>query len=236
MLRAMSGLRAVLVGGVLLLVAAGGAAGSALPLPLEDADLGRYWMSDAQHVRYRAVRTQARDPRGLVPLIVFLHGDGQDGNDNQAQPDGRGNGSFERVDAARARGIALDYVAPQTTAAYWPPRRVAAVVADALARWPIDPRRIYLTGLSDGETLCGMHSRPGPGALWPRCRCRAGPNWPALLRSGMCRNGYSMARATMTPTSSVAMAGRWWVRARWCARCARWVAGRATASIPKATL
>ena len=29
---------------------------------------------------------------------------------------------------------------------------MAAVVRDALARWPIDPRRIVLTGISDGAT------------------------------------------------------------------------------------
>ena len=58
----------------------------------------------------------------------------------------------ELVDAARRGGIPLVYVVPQTTGAYWPPDRVLAVVRDALARWPIDPRRIYLTGISDGAT------------------------------------------------------------------------------------
>lgn len=166
----MTGLRVALVSGALLLVAVCRAAGSVPLLPLEDAELGRYWTSDAQHVPYRAVRTQAPGKHALLPLIVFLHGDGQDGNDNQAQLDGRGNGSFELVDAARARGVALVYVAPQTTAAYWPPRRVAAVVADALARWPIDPRRIYLTGLSDGATGVWDTLK-----AWPGCFAAAVP-------------------------------------------------------------
>lgn len=119
---------------------------------LEDAELGVHWTADAQRVPYRAVQTPGRRGRESLPLIVFLHGDWQDGNDNRSQLAGRGNGSYELVDAAREDRIPLVYVAPQTTGAYWPPARVAAVVADALAHWPIDPRRIVLTGISDGAT------------------------------------------------------------------------------------
>ncbi len=119
---------------------------------LVDADLAKAWTADPAHVPYRAIETAGRRDRELLPLIVFLHGDWQDGTDNESQLAGRGNGSFELVDAARDAGIPLVYVAPQTTAAYWPPDRVAAVVRDALVRWPIDPRRIYLTGISDGAT------------------------------------------------------------------------------------
>ncbi len=119
---------------------------------LEDAELARFRTSDAQHVPYRAIATPGRRDDERVPLIVFLHGDWQDGTDNESQLAGRGNGSYELVDAAREGGIPLVYVAPQTTGAYWPPARVAAVVADALKRWPIDKRRILLTGISDGAT------------------------------------------------------------------------------------
>lgn len=119
---------------------------------LTDAELARYWTPDAQHVPYRAIQTTGRRDAEKLPLIVFLHGDWQDGTDNQSQLAGRGNGSYELVDAARRSGIPLLYVVPQTTGAYWPPRRVAAVVADAIKRWPVDPRRIYLTGISDGAT------------------------------------------------------------------------------------
>ena len=101
---------------------------------------------------YRAIETPGRRDGERLPLIVFLHGDWQDGTDNKSQLAGHGNGSFELVDRARDGGIPLVYVAPQTTGAYWPPDRVVAVVRDALARWPIDPRRIYLTGISDGAT------------------------------------------------------------------------------------
>jgi len=125
------------------------------PLPgaqLEDAELAKYATTDARRVPYRAIETPGRLDGEKLPLIVFLHGDWQDGTDNESQLAGRGNGSYELVDAAREAGIPLVYAAPQTTNAYWPPARVAAVVADALRRWPIDPRRIYLTGISDGAT------------------------------------------------------------------------------------
>lgn len=128
------------------------ACGISAAAPLDDAELGKYRTPDAQQVPYRAIETPGRRDGEKLPLVVFLHGDWQDGIDNESQLAGRGNGSYELVDAARDGGIPLVYVAPQTTGAYWPPMRVAAVVADALERWPIDPRRIVLTGISDGAT------------------------------------------------------------------------------------
>lgn len=137
---------------LLVLVLAVTAHGHAAAAELEDAELAKYWTADAARVPYRAIQTPGRRDGEKLPLVVFLHGDWQDGTDNQSQLAGRGNGSYELVDAAREDGIALVYVAPQTTDAYWPPARVAAVVRDALARFPIDRRRIYLTGISDGAT------------------------------------------------------------------------------------
>ena len=119
-------------------------------LAVEDEELAAY--SAASGNDYRAITTPGRRNGELLPLVVFLHGDGQDGTDNESQLGGYGNGSMELIDTAVQGGIPLVYVAPQTTDAYWPPTRIDAVVADALKRFPIDPRRIVLTGLSSGAT------------------------------------------------------------------------------------
>lgn len=140
--------RRLLTVGLLIAVCALAAPAAAL----EDAELARFHTPDSLHVSYRAIEAPGRRDGGRLPLIVFLHGDWQDGTDNESQLAGHGNGSFELVDAARAAHVPLVYVAPQTTGAYWPPDRVVAVVRDALKRWPIDPRRIVLTGISDGAT------------------------------------------------------------------------------------
>ncbi|MDE2083309.1 MAG: prolyl oligopeptidase family serine peptidase [Xanthomonadaceae bacterium] len=126
--------------------------------------LAKHWTPDALHVPYRSIETPGRINGEKLPLIVFLHGDWQDGTNNESQLAGYGNGSMLWLDQAIHGNIPLVYVAPQTTGAYWPPRRVAAVVRDALKRFPIDPRRIYLTGVSDGGTGVWDAFK-----TWPEC-------------------------------------------------------------------
>jgi len=131
---------------------------------VENADLGKYRTADALEVPYRAIETPGRRNGEKIPLIVFLHGDWQDGTDNESQLAGYGNGSMELIDAAIQGGVPLVYAAPQTTGAYWPPDRIAATVRDAMTRWPIDPRRIVLTGISDGATGVWDALK-----AWPQC-------------------------------------------------------------------
>jgi predicted peptidase len=131
---------------------------------VEYAQLAKYRTADAQHVPYRAIVTPGREHGERLPLVVFLHGDWQDGDDNEAQLAGYGNGSLELVDRAIEGNIPLVYIAPQTSGGYWPPRRVAAAIADALGRFPVDPRRIVLTGISDGGTGVWDALK-----AWPQC-------------------------------------------------------------------
>ena len=131
---------------------------------VDEARLGKYWTADAEKVPYRAIETPGRRNGEKLPLIVFLHGDWQDGTDNVSQLAGYGNGSMELIDQAIDGGVPLVYAAPQTTGAYWPPGRVEAVVRDAIARWPIDPRRVILTGISDGGTGVWDALK-----TWPQC-------------------------------------------------------------------
>jgi predicted peptidase len=138
--------------GALLLSAVALHLSPSIAAPVADDELARFTTDDPMHVPYRAIVTPGAHAGERLPLIVFLHGDWQDGTDNESQLVGHGNGSMELVDRARDGGVPLVYVAPQTTDAYWPPARVLATVRDALARFPIDPRRIILTGVSDGGT------------------------------------------------------------------------------------
>jgi len=127
--------------------------------------LDKYWTADAMHVPYRAMVTPGRDSGELLPLVVFLHGAWQDGDDNEAQLAGYGNGSLELVDTALDGDVPLVYVAPQVGEEYWPPQRVAVVVRDVLTRFPIDPHRIYLTGISDGGTGVWDALKAWPGCF-----------------------------------------------------------------------
>lgn len=92
-------------------------------------------------------------PHGArLPLIVFLHGAGQNGDDNEAQIAYGANGALQLLDAAVRRRIPVLFAAPQNPIDYWKPADVMAVIADIEARWPVDRRRVYLTGLSSGGT------------------------------------------------------------------------------------
>ena len=142
---------------------------------VDDAGLGKYWTEDALKVPYRAIETPGRRNGEKLPLIVFLHGDWQDGTDNASQLAGYGNGSMELIDQAIDGGVPIVYAAPQTTGAYWPPARIAAVVRDALARWPIDPRRVILTGISDGGT-----------GVWDALK-----TWPGCFAAGVPMSGMT---------------------------------------------
>jgi predicted peptidase len=135
-----------------MLLALGAICASSSSFAIKDDALARLWTADAQKVPYRAIQTPGAGKHQRVPLIIFLHGDYQDGTDNQSQLGGYGNGSMKLIDQALADKLPLVYIAPETTKGYWPPARIAAVVHDALQRFPIDPRRVILTGISDGGT------------------------------------------------------------------------------------
>ena len=119
---------------------------------VELAELRALRTSGVPAFAYRVIETPGRRNGERIPLIVFLHGSGQNGTDNASQLDGHGNGSLELVDTALAGRIPIVYAAPQVDADYWPPAQVLAVVRDVLARFRVDPRRIIVTGISDGGT------------------------------------------------------------------------------------
>jgi predicted peptidase len=147
----------------------------AIASAVENSALDKFWTSDPLHVPYRAIVTPGRQNEEKLALIVFLHGDWQDGTNNESQLGGYGNGSMQLIDAAIKSHIPFVYIAPETTSGYWPPARVAAAVRDALTRFPVDPRRIVLTGISDGGT-----------GVWDAFKA-----WPACFAAGVPMSGMT---------------------------------------------
>lgn len=91
-------------------------------------------------------------PHEKLPLIVFLHGSGQNGDDNEDQIAYGANGAMQLLDAARTQHKPILFAAPQSPQDYWVPAKVMAVIAAIEKRWPVDRDRIVLTGLSSGGT------------------------------------------------------------------------------------
>ena len=86
------------------------------------------------------------EPERRWPLLLFLHGAGERG-DSLAAVTVHGPIKERRA----GRDLPFVIVAPQVPAGgRWTVGRVAAALDDALARYRVDPDRVYLTGLSMG--------------------------------------------------------------------------------------
>jgi predicted esterase len=80
------------------------------------------------------------------PLIVFLHGSGERGNDLSALKD-KGPQGF--INAGHP--LPFIVVTPQCPRReWWSPRRVGLLVDEIQEKYRVDPKRIYITGLSMG--------------------------------------------------------------------------------------
>jgi predicted peptidase len=115
------------------------------------------------------------------PAILFLHGRGESGTDNQRQIE---VGLPRFVDADPDAWPFL-IIAPQKPALdrLWPEFQpgLAAMLAEVDARWPSDPSRRYLTGLSQGGNGTLELARALPwtfAAVAPVC------GWANPMRAG----------------------------------------------------
>ena len=82
------------------------------------------------------------------PLVLFLHGSGERGGDLELVK----REGLPRV-VEREASFPLAVVAPQCPereAWYRYPRTLIALLDHVLASWPVDPARVYLTGMSMG--------------------------------------------------------------------------------------
>ena len=94
------------------------------------------------------VPPEAMQPGEPRPLVVFLHGAGEIGNNNITQVGGNIDNLLE---AARQRGALL--YAPQAPGNWSPTSRtdqVMDMVDQAISTYNVDPNRLYVTGLSMG--------------------------------------------------------------------------------------
>jgi predicted peptidase len=129
--------------------------------------VAREWKApDGSLVRYRWSEPGKIEPGRRYPLVLFLHGSGERGDDNRIQVR---HGVRPILDAARRLGEPCFLIAPQCPdERWWSPMDaqfkhlvaarqpnplldpVLALVDEIMATRPVDPRRFYVTGLSMG--------------------------------------------------------------------------------------
>ena len=108
---------------------------------------------------YRLLKPAAVEEGKKYPLVIFLHGSGERGDDNKAQLK---HGVAEFASAERMKKFPCFFIAPQCPkGASWaafgkgfedgkPGKLVLDLIEKTCKELPIDTKRIYLTGLSMG--------------------------------------------------------------------------------------
>lgn len=103
----------------------------------------------------------AAKPRAGWPLVVFLHGSGERGDDLQ-KVKAHGPPKY----AAAGRRFPFVLVAPQIPdEESWHSDELDALIADLLATLPVDPQRVLLTGLSLGGIGTWRYAMDHPARL-----------------------------------------------------------------------
>lgn len=84
------------------------------------------------------------------PLLVFLHGRGERGDDlNKLMMQGTPPFHYDDYPVLNKNFILLSPQLPKTLK-YWVPRDLQMVIASIMEKYRVDPSRIYLTGISMG--------------------------------------------------------------------------------------
>lgn len=111
---------------------------------------------------YRLLKPESYDPKQKYPLVIFLHGAGERGNNNEAQlvhgvpefakPENRQKYPCFLIAPQCPRGDRwADWDAKQQTSKPLEPLRLVSELIDQVQKeYSIDPNRIYVTGLSMG--------------------------------------------------------------------------------------
>jgi predicted peptidase len=127
----------------------------------------REWKApDGTVVKYRWSAPETLEPGKTYPLVLFLHGAGERGSDNTAQLK---HGVNSIIEGAKKLGDPCFLIAPQCpNDRWWSPinretmnlseaekpnpllEAVLALIDETQKQQPIDPKRLYVTGLSMG--------------------------------------------------------------------------------------
>ena len=145
------------------------AACMSMPTPAATSADFKYAQTSAQHgnLPYRYFEPPGYDPQQRYPLILFLHGAGERGNNNEDQLRNSANGAMHLLDSENLAVQPVFMIAPQCPSGGWwsgtTVLNALSAIDDIAAQYNIDPDRIYITGLSMGGmgTWSAVSQRPG---------------------------------------------------------------------------
>ena len=101
---------------------------------------------NSQGYRYLLYKPSSKPSKGKWPLLVFLHGRGERGSNLNLV---KKHGPAKIVESKDLPFVIASPQCPRTDL-WWKPEIVTGLVDDLLQKHPIDPDRVYLTGLSQG--------------------------------------------------------------------------------------
>lgn len=109
---------------------------------------------DGSGLPYRYFVPPGYDADQAYPLILFLHGSGERGNDNEKQLNNQANGAMRLLDDANLARQPVFMIAPQCPGGgSWSGATLHAAITaieQVAEQYHVDPGRIYVTGLSLG--------------------------------------------------------------------------------------
>ena len=110
--------------------------------------------NDGSNLPFRYFVPPGYDGATAYPLILFLHGAGERGSDNEAQLNNNANGAMRLLDDGNLALQPVFMIAPQCpTDGWWSGGTLLSAIGlvdQVAATYNIDPDRVYVTGLSMG--------------------------------------------------------------------------------------
>ncbi len=159
--------------------------------------------TDQGERRYTVYVPEGYDGTKTFPVVLFLHGSGERGEDG-VTPAQVGIGP---AILNRQGGVPAIVVFPQArrTWSAASPDGVAALQAldEVMRDYKVDPKRVILTGLSmGGQGTWDIGTTSTPSGSPPSCRSAGAASWGPPTDSRRCRSGSSAATPTATKPCS----------------------------------